>query len=92
MNDHLNILEQSILQQDAAQVTQQNLSLGERHPVLYLGFMLLFSAMAYAWILLFPLALLVLVVSIPYDLYQASSYLDYSIVSCKPLQRVWQDG
>lgn len=80
MNDHLNMLEQSILQQDTAQVTQPNLSLGERHPVLYLGFMLLFAAMAYAWILLFPLALLVLVVSIPYDLYQASSYLDYSVV------------
>ena len=75
MNDHLNMLEQSILQQDTAQETQENLSLGERHPVWYLGFMLLFAAMAYAWILLFPLALLFLVVAIPYDLYQAGSYL-----------------
>ena len=80
MNDQLNQLEQSILQQDSDTGNQADRTLGERHPTVYLGLMILFASMAYVWLLLFPLLFVFLVVTIPYDLFQASGYLQYSMV------------
>lgn len=80
MNDHLEMLEQSILQHDASGVAHQNLSFGERHPVFYLGAMLLFAMLAYSWLFLFPLSFIALTAYIPYAIYQASHYLAYAVV------------
>lgn len=80
MNDHLELLEQSILQDGTSNSVQQNPGFGERYPVSYLASMLGFSLLAYAWIFMFPLAVIFLTGYIPYDIYQAGSYLDYSFV------------
>ena len=47
MNDQLNQLEQSILQQDSDTGNQAGRTLGERHPAVYLGLMILFASMVF---------------------------------------------
>jgi hypothetical protein len=80
MNDQLNQLEQSILQQDTGAAMPLDNTLSERHPIVYLGFMSLYACLGYIWTLMFPLVFLFLLVYIPYDLYQAGGFLHYSIV------------
>ena len=85
MNDQLNQLEQPILQQDAGDNNQRHLTLGERHPVIYLGLMSVYAGLAYVWLLAFPLLLIFLVVSIPYSLMHAHSFPQYAGVALELL-------